>query len=483
MSTPTNPLVLLRQIIDVQREIMAAGPDLDLVLRIATQCTQQLLGASAAVVELREGDHMVYRAASGTASGAVGLRLEVTSSLSGMAVTGGEALSCSDTEQDPRVDRAACRQLGIRSMLVAPLPYRGEMIGVLKVTAALPDAFADEQRSTLVIMAGFIGAAATHAREHEDHARLRSLFESAFDHAAIGMALVSLDGRWLKVNDALCRTLGYQRDELLALDFQRLTHPDDLATDLAQVRRLLDREVTSYDLEKRYVHRLGHEVWALLTVSLARDVSGAPLFFTSQVQDITRRKQLESELHRAAEHDALTGLSNRRQLGSFFERALLAAEAGPVSCLVMDMDHFKQLNDAHGHALGDQALRAFADVLRQQVRAPHAVGRWGGEEFVAVLPGAHRDQALLLAERIRVACATIALDGRCGTARPTVSIGVSVGAVGGSTDELLEQADRALYQAKSAGRNCVRVDSDFLGDDTPTRLQVPPNRRSLGPPV
>jgi diguanylate cyclase (GGDEF)-like protein len=450
VSAPRSSLDLLREIIDAQREIMAAGPDLDLVLRIATQRTQHLLQAAASIVELREGDEMVYRAASGTASAAVGLRLNVASSLSGVCATTGKTVGSRDTEDDPRVDREACRRLGIRSMLIAPLQYRGAVTGVLKVTSAAPDAFDAEQQSTLTIMAGFIGAATAHAREHEDHVHMRNLFESAFDHAAIGMALVSLNGHWLKVNDALCRTLGYARDELLALDFQTITHPQDLAADL--------------------------------DLSLARDLTGAPLFFTSQVQDITRRKQLEGELQRAAELDPLTGLYNRRQLGLFFERASSAPDDGPISCLVMDMDHFKLFNDTHGHALGDQVLRAFAQVLREQVRTPHVVGRWGGEEFVAVLPGANREQALQLAERIRCACSEITLDGKDRSLRPSVSIGVAVGAVGEATGALIEQADRALYVAKSDGRNCVRIASrDFVSDDTPTRLQVPPGRHSLRP--
>jgi diguanylate cyclase (GGDEF)-like protein/PAS domain S-box-containing protein len=122
-----------------------------------------------------------------------------------------------------------------------------------------------------------------------------SLFESAFRDAAIGMALVSLDGRFVKVNDALCSLLGYPRQSLLATDFQALTHPDDLARDLALLRQLVEGLIPSYHMEKRYLHADGRVVRTQLTVSLVRDAHGAPEFFISQIQDVTARRTAESE--------------------------------------------------------------------------------------------------------------------------------------------------------------------------------------------
>ncbi len=119
------------------------------------------------------------------------------------------------------------------------------------------------------------------------------LFESAFHFAAIGMAIVSLEGNWLKVNGSLCRMLGYTEDEFLALDFQRLTHADDLAGDLKLVQALLEGKIETYQMEKRYFHKSGSLVWGLLSVSLIRDAGGAPKFFISQIQDITGLKDSE----------------------------------------------------------------------------------------------------------------------------------------------------------------------------------------------
>ncbi|WP_412059597.1 PAS domain S-box protein, partial [Legionella pneumophila] len=124
------------------------------------------------------------------------------------------------------------------------------------------------------------------------------------------MALVSLEGRWLKVNKSLCQITGYTEEELLQIDFQRITYPDDLQTDLNYVRQLL--------MEKRYICKNGAIVWILLSGSLIRDAHSAPLYFIAQIQNIDAQKKAEHELVRMAYHDALTGLANRKQLEQSF---------------------------------------------------------------------------------------------------------------------------------------------------------------------
>lgn len=121
-------------------------------------------------------------------------------------------------------------------------------------------------------------------------------FRSAFESAALGMSLVSPEGRFLQVNDSLCDIVGYTKDELLGMTFQEITHPDDLEPDLRYVEQLVAGEIRSYQMEKRYFHKLGHVVWIILTVSLVRMRDGSPLHFVSQVKDITQRKRAEQEL-------------------------------------------------------------------------------------------------------------------------------------------------------------------------------------------
>lgn len=127
-------------------------------------------------------------------------------------------------------------------------------------------------------------------------------FSGAFNTAPQGMAIVDLGGRWLEVNGALCRMLGYSREELLQLDFQRITHPDDLAKDLALLQQLLDGVIADYQLEKRYIDKRGSVLRILLSVSLVRDAQGLPLHFVSQIQDITDRFEAEKRLREREEY-------------------------------------------------------------------------------------------------------------------------------------------------------------------------------------
>lgn len=127
-----------------------------------------------------------------------------------------------------------------------------------------------------------------------------SLFQNAFEHAPIGMALVAPDGKWLRVNRSICEITGYSESELLERSFQDITHPDDLALDLANVDKMLANEIDNYQMEKRYYHKSGTIVWVLLSVSLVRDEKGQPRFFIGQIQDITNRKESERQLGEAS---------------------------------------------------------------------------------------------------------------------------------------------------------------------------------------
>lgn len=127
-----------------------------------------------------------------------------------------------------------------------------------------------------------------------------SLFQNAFEHAAIGMALVAPDGSWLRVNRSVCEITGYTEAELLQKTFQDITHPEDVERDVANAKKMLAGEIDTYQMEKRYFRKNGSIVWVLLSVSLVRNDQGEPLFFISQIQDITRRKESEDQLSAAA---------------------------------------------------------------------------------------------------------------------------------------------------------------------------------------
>jgi diguanylate cyclase (GGDEF)-like protein/PAS domain S-box-containing protein len=199
--TPSDEVGLLRAIIETQRLVNAQADNLDEVMSIIVGRTQDLTGASGAVVELCEGDDMVQRAVAGDLADHLGLRLPMAASLSGMCVMGGQALVCEDAETDPRVDRDACRRMGIRSMVVVPLTPGGDTcVGVLKAVSREPNAFASSVRQTLEMMAEFLGTSIRNAAEFEHRA-----------HQATHDALTGLPNRVLftdRLEGALAR---YQR--------------------------------------------------------------------------------------------------------------------------------------------------------------------------------------------------------------------------------------------------------------------------------
>ena len=411
--------------------------------------------------------------------------------------------------------------------------------------------------------------------------------------APIGIATVSTDGLFLTVNKALADMLGYSENELTALTFQQITHPDDLETDLAYVHALLDGQRDSYRMYKRYFHHHGHTIYIQLDVSIVRDENAQPLHFISMIQDITQqkfnelalrrsrtkfkkllenlptavvlhhtdgsveygnpaakrllgmsqadktvplnhnwrlidedekvlevdqfpvprviatgrpirdatlgidhpnqdtptwvkvdafnmpgdedddpqivvaftditeRKALQDKLSMQARTDALTGLFNRRhcmdELDIEFARALRFEQ--DLSVIMIDLDHFKQINDTQGHQVGDQVLRVVGDTLRQMMRKTDIAARIGGEEFVLLLPQINADKALEAAQRMRIELQRKKLPlPSGGTLSWTVSIGVATLHVSDITPaDFIRRADEALYEAKKRGRNRVQM--------------------------
>ena len=178
--TPRQLLAVIR----TQTEIAKLGLDLQGVMQVVARDAQALTGASGAVVELAEGDEMVYRAVSGIAASQLGLRLRRDHSLSGLTVRLGTPLRCDDCETDPRVDLQACRRVGLRSMVVVPLTHDDAAVGVLKVLGASPHAFGDQTVALLQLMSELIGAAMFHAARYGAD----ELFRRATHDALTGLA-------------------------------------------------------------------------------------------------------------------------------------------------------------------------------------------------------------------------------------------------------------------------------------------------------
>jgi diguanylate cyclase (GGDEF)-like protein/PAS domain S-box-containing protein len=304
-----------------------------------------------------------------------------------------------------------------------------------------------------------------HGRDTERSlGRARGRFESAFRNAPIGMALIDMDGRWLQVNNALCRIIGHAESELKAKPLRFFTHPDDIDVDVPLLRQLLDGEISSYQVERRLLHAWGQFVWMMITVSLVRDEEGRALYLIMQFQDISERKESAGRLEYLADHDFLTGLYNRRhfeqELAYEVDRA--ARYGSPGAVLMIDVDKFKIINDTFGHMAGDDLLKGIAGLLKHRMRHTDVLARVGGDEFAVLLPHTNATQATAVADDF-----VKALDKQAAMlANESIRITASVGVAsfdGISAAEVLARADVAMYGAKQAGRNRFLVYQPFAG--------------------
>ena len=256
--------------------------------------------------------------------------------------------------------------------------------------------------------------------------------------------------------------LGYTFEELqhTAQQWADFVHPHDRERAWASIFDVVEGRSAAHKLEYRMLHKDGSIRWILDQAKvMQRDGHGKATRMCGTHTDITERKLLEEELRRQAHVDYLTGIYNRRHFMERAEQELSRAHryAKPLSMLMLDIDHFKQINDRHGHKVGDTVLKAVADLSQATFRDVDIVGRLGGEEFAALLPETDQPAALEAAERLRatIANARIPLPGA-----PPVSFSVSIGVSSmdspeDNIDALLQRADKALYKAKDSGRNRV----------------------------
>jgi diguanylate cyclase (GGDEF)-like protein len=230
-------------------------------------------------------------------------------------------------------------------------------------------------------------------------------------------------------------------------------HPGDASNDAEQRELLLSGELSAYQVEKRYFDAAGETVSAIFSVSLVRDPEGAPMHFIAQLQDISARKQLEEHLRHLADHDPLTGLRNRR----LFEHDLKLQVARSqrygeqAALMVIDLDDFKRINDDHGHAVGDRALRTVARALTRRLRQTDLVARLGGDEFAVLLPHVDGEAASVVAQGLSRVVPSCGVEVGDDVVHPSASVGYAlIGQDCQSAEQVLVEADRAMYAAKRA---------------------------------
>jgi diguanylate cyclase (GGDEF)-like protein/PAS domain S-box-containing protein len=295
-----------------------------------------------------------------------------------------------------------------------------------------------------------------------DLASAEELFRGAFDGSPIGIALVDGRGLVLRVNAALRDLTGRTDAELTGSRLEALVHPDDSGYDRNPITRLIGRERDHHEIETRFMHVTGPPVSVTVQATMIRDAAGAARRLLVQVQDVSHRRRYEESLHHLATHDPLTGLHNR---ASFARQLDAHADLGrrygsEDALLLLDLDHFKYVNDTLGPHAGDHVIARVAKVLAARLRDTDVLARLGGDEFAVLLPRADTAAAQRVAGALLVTLRAerIAIPGT-GERTITASIGVAAferdEALSGA--EVLVNADLAMYDAKEAGRNQVAL--------------------------
>jgi diguanylate cyclase (GGDEF)-like protein/PAS domain S-box-containing protein len=278
-------------------------------------------------------------------------------------------------------------------------------------------------------------------------------FGPLFDSAATAMFALDLEGRVLAANGSAERLLGFSVDELRGRLFTNFLVREDIEPEL--ITNLATGRSDSFKIECRYLHRDGTNRFSFCAASLVRTRERKPHFILVVVEDITQLKIQQRFLEYQALHDSLTELPNRLLLQDRFEQALEASQRDGKSLgfLLLDLDRFKDINDAHGHKVGDFVLQQVASKVRSVVRASDTVARLGGDEF-AILQSSVPDRgaAVVMANKILAALADpVAVE-----AGMSLKVGASVGIAiapedGVKFDALMRRADLAMYAAKSKG--------------------------------
>lgn len=292
----------------------------------------------------------------------------------------------------------------------------------------------------IVVMMLTTAIVARRARADE---RARHFFDLSRDM----LCTANMDGYFVELNDAWMKNLGYSHEELRSVPFLERVHPDDRQRTEAEAAALFEG-VETVGFENRYRAKDGTWHWLRWSSQLSPDES----MVYGRAADVTGLKQIEAEreellgkVQKLARHDSLTGLPNRRALEEQMPQEMARARrnGSPLSVAILDIDHFKSYNDTHGHLAGDEVLRACARAWDSCLRGEDTIVRFGGEEFLVLLPETPPEQATEIVERLRT---TTPMGQSC-------SAGLACWDYAESIDDLLGRADKALYLAKAGGRN------------------------------
>lgn len=302
-----------------------------------------------------------------------------------------------------------------------------------------------------------------HQLEHRLH-QSEELMTAAIEGGDLGVWEWNIKTGACFYSERLLNNLGFSRHDpdapVNSQEWMARIHPDDQQAFHATLSQHLNDATVRYQNEFRLQHKQGHWVWQYASGHLVnRDNAGNPERMVGIQQDISERKAMEEKLRMLAMHDPLTGLLNRRSFMSTMNHEYGRVKRSPdysVGILMLDIDHFKQVNDTYGHIIGDEILAAFANTISEELRENDVFGRLGGEEFAILLPDTDPQGCLHVAEKIRASIEALQIKAEGKTVCITTSIGADrLYAYDNRPDGALARADIALYRAKQSGRNRV----------------------------
>ncbi|ABA89803.1 response receiver sensor diguanylate cyclase/phosphodiesterase, PAS domain-containing [Syntrophotalea carbinolica DSM 2380] len=301
------------------------------------------------------------------------------------------------------------------------------------------------------------------------------LFRSIFQNAVTGMATCSPDGRFLKVNPALCEMLGYSENELFGVSVLDITHPTDIELTERLFAEAMGGQTRSHDYEKRYIRRDGETLWAHVSTSWHYNEDGTPSYSVALISNITPHHQAKQKIRQLAYFDGLTGLPNRQLFLEHCNSSLTQARRNrsPLGVCIIDIDRFKGVNDTYGYESGDALLKTVSQRLSDCMSREDVLARLGSDEFAAVIASVgSQDEFSVLAQKM-LHCLTEPI--QIGEQKLYCSGGMGIALFpvdGVDAEALLKNAATAMHQAKQHGSNNFRFFSKGMNRMAWERIEI-----------